>query len=100
MKQSWIGLRFAIKFSNSKLKKIGLHMLSSATIVYKLFWIIVSPLFIAKNGSKNKKIILVEDGKVFADDAKIAETFNFFFGSIVKTSFVIREMKLICYCRQ
>ena len=75
-------------------------MLRSATIVYELFWKIVSPLFIAKKGSKNKKIKLAEDGKVFADDAKIAETFNSFFGSIVKTSFVIREMKLICYCRQ
>ena len=58
-------------------------MLRSATIVYELFWKIVSPLFIAKKGSKNKKIKLAEDGKVFADDAKIAETFNSFFGSIV-----------------
>ena len=59
-------------------------MLSSATIVYKLLWKIVSPLFIAKNGSKNKKIILVEDGKVFADDAKIAETFNSFLVALSK----------------
>ena len=42
------------------------------------------------------------------DDAKIAETFNSFFGNIVNTlniekmraSFVIREMKLIRYCMQ
>ena len=59
-----------------------------------------------KNGSKNNKITLVEGGKVLTDDAKIAETFNSFFGNIVNTlniekmraSFVIREMKLIRYC--
>ena len=39
-----------------------------------------------KNGSKNKKIKLVEGGKVLTEDTKIAETFNSFFGNIVNTS--------------
>ena len=51
----------------------------------KLFWKTVSPLSTEKNGSKNSKIILGEDGKVLTDDAKIAETFNSFFGNIVNT---------------
>ena len=38
-----------------------------------------------KNGSKNKKIKLVEGGKVLTKDTKIAETFNSFFGNIVNT---------------
>ena len=51
----------------------------------KLFWKTISPLFDGKNGSKNNKITLVEGGKVLTDDAKIAETFNSFFGNIVNT---------------
>ena len=41
--------------------------------------------FSLKSGSKNNKITLDEGGKVLTDDAKIAETFNSFFGNIVNT---------------
>ena len=51
----------------------------------KLFWKTVSPLFTEKIGPNNNKITLVEGDKVLTDDAKIAETFNSFFGNIANT---------------
>ena len=55
-----------------------------------------SPLFTEKIGSKNKKITLVESGKVLTDDAKIAETFNSFFGNIVNTLNIKKYESIFC----
>ena len=49
----------------------------------KLFWKTVCTFFTGNNGSKNNKISLVEGDKVLTDYAKIAETFNSFFGNTV-----------------
>ena len=62
----------------------------------KLFWKTVSPLFTEKNASKNNKITLVEGGKVLTDDAKIAETFNSFFGNIVNTLNIEKDESIFC----
>ena len=56
-----------------------------------------SPLFTEKIGSKNKKITLVESGKVLTDDAKIAETFNSFFGNIVDALNTEKYERIFCY---
>ena len=39
---------------------------------------------------------LVEGGKVLTDDAKIAETFNSFFGNIVKTLNIEKDESIFC----
>ena len=44
----------------------------------------------------NKKITLIESGKVLTDDAKIAETFNSFFGNIVNTLNVEKDERIFC----
>ena len=49
-----------------------------------------------KNGTKNNKITLVEGGKGLTDDAKIAETFNSFFGSIVNTLNIEKDKSIFC----
>ena len=49
-----------------------------------------------KNGSKNKKIKLVEGGKVLTEDTKIAETFNSFFGNIVNTLNIEKDESIFC----
>ena len=56
-----------------------------------------SPLFIEKVGSKTKKITLVEGGKVLTDDAKIADTFNSFFGNIVDALNIEKDERIFCY---
>ena len=62
----------------------------------KLFWKTVSPLFTEKNGSKSNKITLVEGGKVSTDDAKIAETFNSFFGNMENTLNIQKDESIFC----
>ena len=44
----------------------------------------------------NKKITLIESGKVLTDDAKIAETFNSSFGNIVNTLNVEKDESIFC----
>ena len=56
-----------------------------------------SPLFTEKSGSKNKKITLVEGGKVLTDYVKIAETFNSFFGNIVDALNIEKDERIFCY---
>ena len=49
-----------------------------------------------KNGSKNNKITLVEGGKVLTADAKIAETFNLFFGNTENTLNIEKNQSIFC----
>ena len=58
----------------------------------KFFWKTVSPHSTGKNASENNKITLAGGGKVLTDDAKIAETFNSFFGNMVNTLNVEKDL--------
>ena len=50
----------------------------------KMFWKTISPYF-ANNPKKRSKITLVDEkGNTLLEDEKIAETFNKFFGNIIK----------------
>ena len=69
--------------------------LSSITDI-KLFWKTLSPLFTEKDGFKNNKITLVEGGKVLADNANIAETFDSFFGNTVNTLNTEKDESIFC----
>ena len=71
--------------------------LNLSSITDKLFWKTASPFFTEKIGSKNNKITLVEGGKVLTDDAKIAETFNSFFGNNVNTLNTEKDESVFCY---
>ena len=62
----------------------------------KLLWKTVFPLFTETNRSKNNKITLAESGKVLTDDAKIAETFNSFFGNMVNTLNIQKVESIFC----
>ena len=49
-----------------------------------MFWKTISP-YIVNNPAKTSKITLVEEkGNNSSEDEKIAETFNKFFGNIIK----------------
>ena len=62
----------------------------------KLLWKTVFPLFTETNRSKNNKITLAESGKVLTDDAKVAETFNSFFGNMVNTLNIQKVESIFC----
>ena len=50
----------------------------------KMFWKTICPYFV-NNPKKTSKITLVEEkGNILSEDEKIAETFNKFFGNIIK----------------
>ena len=52
--------------------------------VNKMFWKTISPYFV-NNPKKTSKITLVDEkGNTLSEDEKIAETFNKFFGNIIK----------------
>ena len=76
---------YCVKLLQQKKRQYFESLNLSSITDNKLFRKTVSPLFTEKNESRNNKITLVECGKVLADDVKIAETFNSFFGNIVNT---------------
>ena len=50
-----------------------------------MFWKTISP-YLVNNPKKNSKITLVDEkDNTLSEDEKIAETFNKFFGNIIKT---------------
>ena len=76
---------YCVKLLKQKKRQYFENLNLSSITDNKLFWKTVSPLFTEKNGFNNNKIAIVEGGKVWTDDTKIAETWNSFFGNIVNT---------------
>ena len=76
---------YCVKLLQQKKRQYFENLNLSSITDNKFFWKTVSPLSIEKNGSENNKITLAGGGKVLTDYAKIADTFNSFFGNMVNT---------------
>ena len=87
---------YCVKLLQQKKRQYFQNLNLSSITDNKLFWKTVPPLFTEKNGSKNNKITLVESGKVLTDDAKIAETFNSFFGNIMNILNIEKDESIFC----